>query len=145
MLLGAAGFLAADPAAFLAPGQRASTGEAGFPRFQDITNKAGIDFRLDSGDKARIFLLEQPSAGVLVIDYDHDGWIDIYLVNGSTPDRADGGHKSRGNRLCRVRRFHRLKVCSSPVRVKMRLGSKSYVNRRLGRRKVTSRLPGFTS
>ena len=99
MLLGAAGFLAADPAAFLAPGQRASTGEAGFPRFQDIANKAGIDFRLDSGDKARIFLLEQPSAGVLVIDYDHAGWLDIYLVNGSTPDRADGGHKSRGNRL----------------------------------------------
>lgn len=101
MLLGAAGLLAADPAASLAPNQRPSSDEAGFPRFQDIANKAGIDFRLDSGSQARLFLLEQPSAGVLLIDYDNDGWLDIYLVNGSTLDRVDRGDRSRGNRLYR--------------------------------------------
>lgn len=100
-LVGAAGLLAADPAAPLAPSQRASTDEAGFPRFQDIANKGGIDFRLDSGSQARLVLLEQPSAGVLLIDYDNDGWLDIYLVNGSTPERMDRGDKSRGNRLYR--------------------------------------------
>jgi len=101
VLLGAAGLLAAAPAAPPAPNQRPSPDEAGFPRFQDVANRAGIDFRLDSGSQARLFLLEQPSAGVLLIDYDNDGWLDLYLVNGSTPDRADRGDKSRGNRLYR--------------------------------------------
>lgn len=99
MLLGAAGILMADPAASLAPNQRPSSDDAGFPRFQDIANKAGINFHLDSGSQARMFLLEQASAGILLIDYDNDGWLDIYMVNGSTPDRIDRGNKSRGNRL----------------------------------------------
>lgn len=89
----------ADLVASGAPTQRPSSDAAGFPRFQDIANSAGIDFRLDSGSEARLFLLEQPSAGVLLIDYDNDGWLDIYLVNGSTPDRIDRRQKSRGNRL----------------------------------------------
>jgi hypothetical protein len=97
MLLGAAGILTADPA----PNQRASSDDAGFPRFEDIANKAGINFGLDSGSRARMFLLEQPSAGILLIDYDNDGWLDIYLVNGSTLEQVDRGHKSRGNRLYR--------------------------------------------
>ncbi len=73
--------------------------ERPFPKFDDVAEKAGIDFRLDSGDDKRWFILESNSAGVLVIDYDNDGWPDLYFVNGSTIERLDAGEKSRGNRL----------------------------------------------
>jgi len=70
-----------------------------FPRFEDIAEKAGIDFQLDSGDVKRWFILESNSAGVIVIDYDNDGWPDLYFVNGSTIERLEAHEKSRGNRL----------------------------------------------
>jgi hypothetical protein len=72
-----------------------------FPRFEDIAEKAGIDFQLDSGDAKRWFILESNSAGVVVIDYDNDGWPDLYFVNGSTIERLDAHQKSRGHRLYR--------------------------------------------
>ena len=72
-VLGAASILAAEPPASIAPIQRLSSDDAGFPRFQDIARKAGIDFYLDSGSEDRMFLLEQSSAGILLIDYDNDG------------------------------------------------------------------------
>src|SRR5947207_6921956 len=71
------------------------------PAFDDVAEKAGINFRLDSGTLERPLILESNSAGVVLIDYDNDGWLDIYLVNGSTPDRLERHEKSRGNRLYR--------------------------------------------
>lgn len=74
-----------------------------FPLFEDITAKASIGFVLDSGTD-HAFILESNSAGVLLIDYDNDGWPDIYFVNGSTTERVDRAEKSRGNRLYRNNR-----------------------------------------
>ena len=70
-----------------------------FPVFEDVAKKAGIDFELESGTVDRQFILESNSAGVVLIDYDNDGWLDVYFVNGSTPDRMDRHEKSLGNRL----------------------------------------------
>ncbi len=36
------------------------------------------------------FIVETNGSGVCLIDYDNDGWLDIYLVNGSTFDALDG-------------------------------------------------------
>jgi len=36
------------------------------------------------------FILETVGSGVAIIDYDNDGWPDIYLVNGSTYDAMAG-------------------------------------------------------
>ena len=36
------------------------------------------------------FILDADGSGVGLIDYDNDGWLDIYLVNGSTFDALDG-------------------------------------------------------
>jgi len=72
-----------------------------FPKFDRVTEKAGIDFQLDSGSPAREFIIESNSAGVVALDYDNDGWIDLYFVNGSTVERLESGQKSRGNRLYR--------------------------------------------
>jgi enediyne biosynthesis protein E4 len=74
------------------------------PTFKDIVATSGVDFRLDSGNSLRWFILEGISAGVLMIDYDNDGWPDLYFVNGSTIEQLDAGQKSRGNRLYRNNR-----------------------------------------
>jgi hypothetical protein len=55
-----------------------------YPRFEKITERSGIDFVLKSGNPAKEYILESMSGGVGFIDYDNDGWLDIYLVNGST-------------------------------------------------------------
>lgn len=53
--------------------------------FIDITHTAGLDkFRHQSGTPEKSTILETPGSGVALLDYDNDGWLDIYLVNGST-------------------------------------------------------------
>jgi len=54
------------------------------PRFEDVAQRSGIQFTLTSGSPAKSYILESMSGGVGFIDYNNDGWIDIYLVNGST-------------------------------------------------------------
>src|SRR3984893_169946 len=53
--------------------------------FTDITHSAGLDkFRHKSGTAEKTTILETPGSGVALLDYDNDGWLDIYLLNGST-------------------------------------------------------------
>ena len=53
--------------------------------FEDVTKQAGLDiFRNHDGGAAKRTILEVDGAGVALIDYDNDGWLDIYLVNSST-------------------------------------------------------------
>ena len=53
--------------------------------FADITHQAGLTkFQHRSGSPEKNTLLETPGSGVALLDYDNDGWLDIYLLNGST-------------------------------------------------------------
>src|SRR5215470_14192970 len=53
--------------------------------FIDATHAAGLDvFRHKMGSPEKRTILETPGSGVAFLDYDNDGWLDIYLVNGST-------------------------------------------------------------
>ena len=53
--------------------------------FADITKQAGLDkFHHRSGSPEKATILETPGSGVALLDYDNDGWLDIYLLNGST-------------------------------------------------------------
>jgi len=62
--------------------------------FEDITKRAGLDkFRHVSGTVAKGTILEAPGSGVALLDYDNDGWLDIYLLNGSTFDALTGKEK----------------------------------------------------
>jgi enediyne biosynthesis protein E4 len=59
--------------------------------FTDITQAAGLAaFRHRSGGPEKTTILEAPGSGVALLDYDNDGWLDIYLVNGSTPAAMKG-------------------------------------------------------
>jgi hypothetical protein len=60
------------------------------PKFSDITAASGlIRAKNTSGaPQDKRFLLEEMGCGVALFDYDNDGWLDIFLVNGSTFDTA---------------------------------------------------------
>jgi hypothetical protein len=49
--------------------------------FVDVTAQAGIHFKHNSGAFGKKFLPETMGSGVCFIDYDNDGWQDIFLVN----------------------------------------------------------------
>jgi hypothetical protein len=59
--------------------------------FQNIAEKAGLTtWHQHTGDPAKKYILDTVGAGVALLDYDNDGWLDIYLVNGSTYDAISG-------------------------------------------------------
>jgi len=53
--------------------------------FTDITKGSGLDkFHHRSGSPEKKIIIDTPGSGVALLDYDNDGWLDIYLLNGST-------------------------------------------------------------
>ena len=54
-------------------------------RFEDIASRVGLDaLNVYGGDSHKEFIIETTGNGAIIFDYDHDGWPDIYLPNGST-------------------------------------------------------------
>jgi len=51
-------------------------------QFHDITQQAGIHFVHNNGAFGKKYLPETMGSGVAFMDYDNDGWPDIFLVNG---------------------------------------------------------------
>ena len=60
----------------------------------DITASTGIHFDHLSSPEQK-FIVESMSGGVALIDYDRDGWPDIYFTNAQTVEMALHGQKSR--------------------------------------------------
>jgi enediyne biosynthesis protein E4 len=50
--------------------------------FEDITRSAGIHFTHNNAASGKKWLPETMGSGVAFLDYDNDGWQDIFLVNG---------------------------------------------------------------
>ncbi len=75
--------------------------------FEEIAGAAGVRFHHAASKTADKRLVEAMGAGVALLDYDGDGLLDIYFVNGadlSEPAPLDGGAKSKPrywNRLYR--------------------------------------------
>ena len=70
-------------------------------KFIDIAQKAGLNFQHFSGSSEKTYILEGMSGGVAWIDYDRDGWLDLYLVNGGLWDELLKGKRSISNALYR--------------------------------------------
>ena len=65
--------------------------KSGVVVFQDATKAAGLsNWKHVMGSPAKQYILETDGSGVGLIDYDQDGWLDIYLVNGSTYKALEG-------------------------------------------------------
>ena len=59
--------------------------------FTDASKQAGLTtWRYQGGTPAKSTIVESLGGGVALLDYDNDGWMDIYLVNGLTYDAMDG-------------------------------------------------------
>ncbi|HMI51734.1 MAG TPA: CRTAC1 family protein [Candidatus Saccharimonadales bacterium] len=62
-------------------------GPAGFPAFEEIpASRSGISWVHTAGKSAEKYLPETSGAGCAFLDFDNDGWMDIYLVNSGKSD-----------------------------------------------------------
>ncbi len=72
-------------------------------QFEDIAATAGITgITVYGGTSSNKYILETTGCGAAFIDYDNDGWIDIFLVNGARIDSSSSEKNS--NRLLRNNR-----------------------------------------
>jgi len=60
-----------------------SSGQTSQITYMDITKEAGIDFRYNFGDYTYENILESSGSGVTILDFDNDGDMDLYLLNGT--------------------------------------------------------------
>src|SRR6185437_1324815 len=70
-------------------------------RFEDIAAKAGLHFTTENSASANKNQIETMVAGVALLDYDGDGWLDIYLVNGAAIPSLQKDSPKYWNRLYR--------------------------------------------
>jgi hypothetical protein len=92
-------FLAAcaDPAA--PPGIPASAETVG-TAFVEITGEVGLDFAFDRAASGDYFMPDSMAAGAALLDFDGDGRLDVYIVNGRWADDS-ARHAAGANRLYR--------------------------------------------
>ena len=69
-------------------------------QFVDVTRESGITFRHTDGSGGRRYIVESVSAGLALFDFDRDGDIDIYFLNGA-PLRGTAADAAATNRLYR--------------------------------------------
>jgi hypothetical protein len=72
------------------------------PWFVESAAAHGLNFKHTTGHRTRYYMPEINTGGVGLLDYDNDGWLDIYLVNGGSLDPVNTN--APGNKL-----FHNLK------------------------------------
>ena len=73
---------------------KASGPLANYPQLVDITDSTGIKFEHIASPDAK-FIVESMSGGVALIDYDGDGWPDIFFTNAPSVEMALKGKKAR--------------------------------------------------
>src|SRR5215831_9126569 len=70
--------------------QKPAISAQGLPQLLDITSSTGINFDHLSSPEQK-YIVESMSGGVALIDYDRDGWPDIYFTNAQSVEMAIAG------------------------------------------------------
>ena len=68
----------------VAAGQRSPSPATPLPTFRDVAATAGLNFTHISGASERKYLPEILGSGGVFFDFDDDGWVDIFLVDGGS-------------------------------------------------------------
>ena len=65
-----------------------------FPRYEDFATRAGLKSPTIIGavDRKK-YILETMGGGIALFDYDNDGWLDVFVVNGTTLDGFPPGQE----------------------------------------------------
>ncbi len=80
----AGAFLFSAAASFAQRPYPATTDHAPPAWFVDVASKAGITVRDVNGNvETKRYIIETTGSGVAILDYDRDGWPDIFIVNGT--------------------------------------------------------------
>ena len=92
-------------ALFLINPSQKSFAQNSSPVFTDVTREAGIDFRYTFGDYTYENILESSGSGITIFDYNEDGLLDLYMLNGTylegISDPAGKVFKNTPNKLYR--------------------------------------------
>jgi hypothetical protein len=73
--------------------------------FENVAGQAGLTtWTNTTGSVEKQIIIDAKGSGVCLLDYDNDGWLDIFLVNGSTFDALSG--KTRMTRAALFRNNH---------------------------------------
>lgn len=63
--------------------------------FQEIAPQIGLDFKHSIGDDELSNIVESSGVGTAFLDYDQDGFIDIYACNGTWIEKLSSGEKAK--------------------------------------------------
>ncbi|MFZ0411750.1 MAG: CRTAC1 family protein [Candidatus Acidiferrales bacterium] len=88
-------FPAFVPFAASRQGSPVARADTSLPQLVDVTDSTGIKFDHLSSPEQK-YIVESMSGGVALIDYDRDGWPDIYFTNAQSVEMALAGKKARG-------------------------------------------------
>ena len=66
----------------------ASTSPVEAALFEDVSSKVGLTFQHDLGDKGRFYFVENMAPGCAFLDYNNDGYLDIFLVQSGSSEAA---------------------------------------------------------
>ena len=104
-----------------AGGQRSAPGgpDAVKVTFRSAAQAAGIDHTHTNGASPEKYLVETMGSGALLFDYDNDGWLDVFLVDGgSLVDRGVAGRAAHA--LFRNRGDGTFEATTAPSRIRHR-------------------------
>lgn len=67
--------------------------------YVDVAPQVGIDFHFDNGSSDELFIIETIGGGIAVLDYDQNGWPDLFFAQGAALSPSKRSQVEPSNRM----------------------------------------------